>query len=109
MRCRYDSACGVILDGAGQYGCAALMAQHCFEQKCCCCFTVGSGYTAEFELLFGVSEEICRKSGQRAAPMRHLDHGYRRISRRGGEAGGGVSDDGSRALRDRLRDIAIAI
>src|ERR1700733_7575649 len=99
MRRRYDSARGVILDGAGQYGCAALMAQHCFEQKCRGRLAIGSGDTAEFELLFGVSEEICRKSGQRAAPMRHLDHGYSRIGGCGGEAVGGVSDEGARALR----------
>src|ERR1700722_6885692 len=98
MRRWYDSARGVILDGASQYGCAALMAQHCFEQKCRRGLAVGSGYAAEFEPLFGVSEEICRKSGQRTAPMRHLDHGYSRIGSRGGKAGGGVSDDGVRAL-----------
>src|SRR5580700_1703447 len=85
------------------------MSQHRLEQKCRCRLAVGSGYTAEFEPLFGVGEEICRNGSQGAPSMRHLDRGYRGIRGRSGEAGGGVSDDGSRTLRDRLRDIAIAI
>src|SRR5271154_532709 len=85
------------------------MSQHRLEQKCRRRLAVGSGYTTEFEPLFGVSEEICRNGSQRAPSMRHLDRGYSRILGRSGEAGGGVSDDGSRTLRDRLRDVTIAI
>ena len=104
-----DSARGVVLDGTGQHSFAALMTEHRLQQKCRGRLAVGSGYAAEFKLLFGVGEEICGNSSQRAPSMRHLDYSYFRIRGCGGEAGSGVSDNGSRTLCDRLRDIAIAI
>ncbi len=64
----------MVLDGPGEDGFAALMAQHRFQQKCCRRFAVGSGDAAELELGFGMSEEICGNRGERRAALRHFDH-----------------------------------
>jgi hypothetical protein len=99
----------MVLDGSGQDSRAPLVAQHRLQQECRGCLAVGAGDAAEFELRFGMLEEIRGDDGQRAPPMRHFDHGQRRICGSGGEARGGVSDDGSRTLGDRLRNVAIAV
>ena len=104
-----DSACRVILDGTGEDGLAPAMAQHRLKQKCGGRLAVGSGDTAEFELRFGMSEEICRNGSERTPPVGYFDRSDVWIGGCGGEASGGVSNDGARALRDRLGNVAIAV
>ncbi len=50
------------------------MTQHRLEQKCRRRLAVGSGDAAEFELRFGMGEEICRNGSECTPAMRHFDH-----------------------------------
>ena len=109
MRRGKDSACSVVLDGAGKHGFAAAVTQHRLEQKCRCRLAVGSGDAAEFELRFGMSEEICSDGSQRTPPMRDFHHRDGRIRGCGGEACRGIGNDGSSTLGDCLRQVSIAI
>ena len=99
----------MVLDGSRQNRLAPLVAQHRLQQECRGGLAIGAGDAAEFELRFGMREEIRGNGSQCASPMRHFDHGYGRICGGRGEARSGIRDDGSRTLGDGLRNIAIAV
>ncbi len=103
------SACSVILDGAGEDGFAPAVAQHGFEKKCRRCLAVGSGDAAQFELRLRVSEKVLRDGREGAPAMDYCRHSNTRVRCRGSKTGGGIRHDGSSALGDGLRQVAIAI
>ena len=55
------------------------MTQHRFQQKCRRGLAVGSSYATEFELRFGMGEEICGDGSECAPAMCHFDDSDGRI------------------------------